>query len=370
MKKIVVSVSNDLVTDQRVAKVCNVLHQMGFSILLIGRKLPNSLPVKRPYKTYRFRLFFNKGFLFYAEYNIRLFFKLLFTKSDIHVSNDLDTLLPNFLTSKLFGRKLVYDSHELFTEIPELTNRPFVKKVWLFIERTIFPKLKNVYTVNNAIASIYREKYSVNVKVIRNIAPRLENDIVDKVFLEKVKGDKIMLILQGTGINIDRGAEEAVQMMQFLENSILYIIGGGDVFINLKKLAKELKLEKKVIILDKLPYNELMEYTKTADFGLSLDKGTNMNYELALPNKIFDYMHANTPLIVSKRKVVAELVKNENIGVVLNSYEPQKMALQVQKLIENPQKTENFKNNLITASKKYNWETESQKIKEIYNNLK
>lgn len=369
MKKIVVSVTNDLVTDQRVAKVCNVLHKMGFSILLIGRKLPNSLPINRPYKTYRFKLFFNKGFLFYAEYNIRLFFKLLFTKSAIIVANDLDTLLPNFLISKLFRRKLVYDSHELFTEIPELANRPFVKKVWMLIERTIFPKLKNVYTVNNAIAAIYREKYNVNVKVVRNIAFKLTNSTVDKTFSEKTKGNKTMLILQGSGINIDRGAEEAIQMMRFLENAVLYIIGGGDVFTNLKKLVKELKLEEKVIILDKLPYNELMEYTKTADFGLSLDKGTNMNYELALPNKIFDYMHANTPLIVSNRKVVAELVKNESIGIVLNTYEPQKMALKVQELIENPQKTEKFKSNLITASKKYNWEIESQKVRKIYSNL-
>lgn len=369
MKKIVVSVTNDLITDQRVAKICNVLHKMGFSILLIGRKLPNSLPINRPYKTYRFKLFFNKGFLFYAEYNTRLFFKLLFTKSSILLANDLDTLLSNFLISKLFRRKLVYDSHELFTEIPELTSRPFVKKVWGLIERMIFPKLKNVYTVNNSIAAVYREKYSVNVQVVRNIAPELINKTIDKIFSERIKGNKKMLILQGSGINVDRGAEEAVQMMQFLENVLLYIIGGGDVFTNLKKLVKELKLEKKVIILDKIPYHELMEYTKAADFGLSLDKGTNMNYELALPNKIFDYMHANTPLIVSNRKVVSELVTNENIGIVLNTYKPQKMALQVQELINNTQIIEKFKSNLIIASKKYNWETESQKIIEIYNNL-
>lgn len=370
MKRIVVSVTNDLVTDQRVAKVCNVLQQMGFSILLIGRKLPCSLPIKRVYKTHRFKLFFNKGFLFYAEYNLRLFFKLLFTKSDILLSNDLDTLLPNFLISKVFGKKIVYDSHELFTEIPELKDRPFVKKVWTSIESYVFPKLKNVYTVNNAIANIYCNKYGVNVQVVRNIAPKLVNATEDKAFSKRTKGDKTMLILQGSGINIDRGAEEAIEMMQFLENTILYIIGGGDVFNDLKKLVKELKLEKKVQILDKIPYNELMEYTKIADFGLSLDKGTNMNYELALPNKIFDYMYANTPLIVSNRKVVAELVTNENIGVVLNTYEPEKMAIQVQKLIDDKEKVKEFKRNLINASQRYNWETEAQKVKEIYSSLK
>ncbi len=140
MKRIIVSVTNDLTTDQRVAKVCDTLTKMGFSVLLIGRKLKNSENINRNYKIVRFRLLFNKGFLFYAEYNLRLFFKLLFLKKDVLLSNDLDTLLPNYLIHKIFKTKLVYDSHELFTEVPELTNRPFVQKFWLTIEKNIFTK--------------------------------------------------------------------------------------------------------------------------------------------------------------------------------------------------------------------------------------
>lgn len=342
---------------------------MGYCVTLIGRRLPNSLNLKRSYKTYRMKLFFNKGFLFYAEYNIRLFFKLLFTKAHIQLSNDLDTLLPNFIVSKILNRKLVYDSHELFTEIPELNNRPFVKKVWIFIEKNIFPKLKNVYTVNQEIANVYKKKYNVNVNVIRNIAPKYTINLKGEAFAKKVKGNKTMLILQGTGINIDRGAEEAVRMMQYIDNTILYIIGGGDVFNDLKILVKELDLKEKVTILDKIPYKELMKYTNVADFGLSLDKPTNMNYELALPNKVFDYIQAQTPLIASNRKVIANLVKNENLGLILERLEPEEMAKKIKETISDKDKINTYKKNLIEAANKYCWENESVKLKEIFKNL-
>jgi len=262
MKHIVISVTNDLVTDRRVEKVCLLLKKLNYEITLIGRKLPGSLPISRNYKTIRMNLLFRKGFLFYAEYNVRLFLKLLFIKKDILLANDLDTLSANYLISKIQKKKLVYDSHELFTEVPELVSRPKVQNVWLAIENHIFPKLKNVYTVNNEIAEFYGEKYKIPVKVIRNIAPKLINKTIDKALAERIKGKNKMLILQGSGINIDRGAEEAVMMMKYLENTVLFIIGGGDVFEKLKELVQKLDLKNKVFIKDKMSYNDLMEYTK------------------------------------------------------------------------------------------------------------
>ncbi len=369
MQRIVVSVTNDLVSDQRVHKVCTTLVELNYEVILIGRKLLNSLPLDRKYKTIRMRLLFNKKFLFYAEYNVRLFFKLFFIKKDVLLSNDLDTLLPNYLISKIFNKKLVYDNHELFTEIPELINRPRVQKIWLGIEKYIFPKLKNVYTVNNSIASIYTEKYNVKVNIVRNIAPILTNKTIDVALSDKIKGNQKMLILQGTGINVDRGAEEAIEMMQYLENTILYIIGSGDVFETLKELVNTLNLKEKVYIKDKMSYSELMEYTKIADLGLSLDKGTNLNYEYSLPNKVFDYIQAQIPLLVSNRKEVADLVLKNNIGFVVENLKPKNLANAVRKIFSEDNQYQIWKENLDKTSKKYNWDKEQDKLKEIFLNL-
>ena len=369
MQRILVSVNNDLVLDQRVRKVCDTLRSEGYDILLIGRKHSDSKPLIRDYKTIRMPMLFSKGFLFFAEFNIKLFFTLLFSKKGILLANDLDTLLPNYIISKLFGKKIVYDSHELFTEIPELIDRPKIQKVWLRIEQYIFPKLKNVITVNSIISDIYTDKYKVPVHVIRNISPKLDVFQIDKKLAKQVKGNNKMLILQGSGINIDRGAEEAVEMMQYLEGIILVIIGGGNVFSKLKKIIKDLQLENKVKILGKKPYEELLKYTQIADLGLSLDKGTNLNYEYSLPNKVFDYIQCQIPLFVSNRRIVEKLVKDNQIGAVFTEHNPKKMAGLVQNALSDEKQIALWKKNLKKAATIYHWENESEKLKKIYKEI-
>ena len=369
MPNITISVTNDLSTDQRVKKICETLLDLNYDITLIGRKLKSSQPLQRNYKIVRMKLVFNNGFFFYAEYNLRLFLRLLFMKKDILLANDLDTLFPNFLVSKICSKKLVYDSHELFTEVPELVSRPRVRKFWILIEKFIFPKLKNVYTVNHSIASHYQKKYGIDVHVVRNISEKLKNEEINPELNQRVKGNKKMIILQGSGINIDRGAEEAVLMMGYLKKTILYIIGGGDVMEDLKKIVKKKCLEDKVVLKDKMPYQELLEYTKIADLGLSLDKGTNLNYEYSLPNKIFDYIQCRTPILATNRLEVGEMIKKNNIGFVCNTTKPKELAKIVHSILNNQELLMEYKNNLEIAAEKYTWEKEARKIKKIFSSL-
>lgn len=167
-KKIIISVSNDLSTDQRVLKVSDTLYRNGFDICLLGRKHKNSTALDLPFSYKRFKLFFNSSFLFYFELNIRLFFFLLFSKADIYYSNDTDTLPANFLASKIRKKQLVFDAHELFPEVPELHERPFVKNIWIAIENLIFPHLTASFTVCSSIANYYANKYQIKMQVIRN----------------------------------------------------------------------------------------------------------------------------------------------------------------------------------------------------------
>ncbi len=366
-KRAIVSVTNDLYTDNRVNKVCLFLVDQGYTVTLVGRKRKSSieLPI-RPYKTVRLKLLFETGALFYAAYNFRLFWYLLFHKADVFVANDLDTLLANYMAKKFKpSAELVYDSHEYFTEVPELTSRPKVQKVWLKIEQFIFPKLKKCYTVNSSIAEIYQRLYGKEMKVVRNISPRWKSEnIADKKTLG-IPENKPLIILQGAGINIDRGAEEAVDAMQNID-AVLMIVGDGDVVPELKNRVNRLNLAKKVLFFGKKPYDVMMSYTTHADIGLTLDKPTNLNYTLSLPNKVFDYMHTSTVVVSSEIKEVANVVRTHTIGEVLTEVSPNCIAETINSLLENPEKIKHYKANCKIAAETENWENETKILNEIY----
>lgn len=368
-KRVIVSVTNDLATDARVEKVCLLLTELNYNVLLVGRLLPNSLPMQgKAYAVKRFKLLFNKGPLFYAEYNLRLFFFLLFSEKAVLVANDLDTLLPNTIISRWKNTPLVYDSHEYYTGVPELEGRPAVQKIWLRIERYCIPKLKHCITVNQSIANLYKKEYGVDFKVVRNVP--VITPVNHKTLAELgLPADKKIIILQGAGININRGAEELLQSMQYLEGYLLLIIGGGDVFDKLKAMRVDLGLQDKVLILDKMPRAQMMSYTAAAHLGATLDKPLSTNYLLSLPNKIFDYILAGIPVLSSNLVELKGIIEQYDIGVVTPSHNPHDIATAIQNVLANEEMCNRLKANTAKALAELNWDKEKKVLVDIYTQL-
>lgn len=371
MKRVIVSVINDLVTDQRVNKSCLTLQKAGFEVLLVGRRQRKSPDMdERPYRSRRMKLIFEKGPLFYAEYNIRLFLFLLFHRADCLLSNDLDTLLPSFLISKIKGTKLIYDSHEYFTEVPELVNRPKVQRIWRMIEEFVLPKMKEMITVNESIANLFREKYGIKVHVIRNIPMR---KMLPEPTTREALGlpdDKHILILQGSGINIHRGSEELVDAMKYIDNCVLLIIGGGDVLPILKQKVAENHWDDRVRFYPRMPYKDMMAITCLAKIGFTLDKNTNLNYLFSLPNKLFDYIQAGVPIVASHLPEIERIIKDYNIGAFIEKHEPEHIAEIVKKVISDEETLKTWKNNLNFAAQDLCWENEEKILLEIYEQYK
>jgi len=346
-----------------------VFHEQGYDVLLVGRKKRDSIDLpERPYKTKRMNLLFEKGVPFYAAFQMRLFFFLLFKKKTVLFSNDLDTLLPNYLNKKLSGATLVYDSHELFCEVPELVHTPTKKRIWEKVEKSIVPKLKYCITVNKSIANWFEDKYKVKFNVIRNIGnPPSITKIKSRGELG-LPTDKKIVLIQGAGINIQRGAEETVEAFQYINNAALYIIGGGDVIEQLKQMVTDLKLENKVFIKGKMTADELYHYTANVDLGLTVDKDNNINYHFSLPNKLFDFINAGVPVLSTPLPEIKAIIDSYNIGDFIQSHDPKHIASKIEEML-NSANYNTWKENTKKAKAENNWQKEKKVLASIINQI-
>jgi len=356
MKRIIISVTNDLFSDQRVLKVAHSCHNNGYDVLVIGRKNKNSQPLNVPFKYKLLRLCFNHSALFYAEFNIKLLVALLFCKADILLANDTDSLPANYIASKTRRKKLVFDAHEIFPELPELAHRPNIKWIWKKIEDWIFPHLKYCYTVCQSISDYYNQKYHISMKVVRNVP-----------YNEKYTGEKLLhysgkkiIIYQGA-LNFGRGLEWVIDAMPLVENAVLVIIGDGNVFSELKDRVNNLNLNEKVFFLGRISGSELYKYTPSANLGLCLLKNRGLNYYYSLPNRIFDYLHADVPVLATDFPEIANIVKKYNTGILINHYNPEYLA----EILNNFFKEEFDTTHFTEVAQKFCWENEEKVLLEI-----
>lgn len=364
MAKVIVAVSNDLFTDQRVRKVSQSLVGFGFEVLTIGRhKKTSPVLVNYPCANRRFRLLFETGPLFYASLNIRFFIFLLFERFDVVHSNDLDTLPACFLAARIKRKKIVYDTHEYFTEVPELVNRPKVQRIWKRIEAWIFPKLEHIITVNKSIARLYEKEYGKKLVVLRNVPYKMNK-------LQAIENHQpIQIILQGNGINIHRGAEELILAMQLIDNVHLHIVGHGDVMPTLKQMVNENDLSSKVSFYGRLPFEQMMQITAACDVGVTLDRSTNINYLYSLPNKLFDYIQSGLAVVSSNLYEIQHIIDTYQCGIVINEVTPEHIADAIKKLQQNPEMLKLFKENSHKAAQQLNWENEEKELKALYVDL-
>lgn len=360
MKKLVFTVTNDLTYDQRMIRICSSLVNAGYHVTLIGRSMKDSLPLdSKVFSQKRLFCFFRTGPLFYAEYNLRLFFYLLFKKMDLICAIDLDTILPCLIVSIIRKKCRVYDAHELFCEMQEIVERPFIYRIWKLIERMSVPQFKFGYTVNQPIVEEFSKMYNRKYQVIRNM-PLLQP------FVEPEKKEKY-IFYQGA-VNEGRSFETLIPAMSKVQARLL-IAGDGNYLDQAKRLVESWQLQDRIVFLGKIRPEQLRNFTQKAWVGITLFDSKGLSNYYSLANRYFDYLHAGIPQLCVDYPVYRALNNKLPVALLISDLSVENIATNLNHLLENDVLYQELHKNCLLQRQKMNWQEEEKKLIEYYQSI-
>ena len=295
-KTLIIGLSGNFLSDQRMQRIASAVAETTWEPIVYYRdyyKYKNGKSLKAQsfsYQTHALRSVFKSGVLFYLWFNLLLFFKLLFKKTQAYYAVDSDTLLAFTLLSKLHDKPLVYDAHEYFAEVPELKGKTLKKKLWHWLTQWGVKQAKVCITVGAELALELERVYRKPFACVRNV-PTLNAEKPAPTH------DKKTIIYQGA-LNAGRELELLIDAMKELPDYHCLLVGEGDLSHALRKRAEGYH---NIEFAGLLSPADLKKITPNCFAGYNLlDASGSLSYYYSLSNKYFDYMHAALPSISSE----------------------------------------------------------------------
>lgn len=316
------------------------------------------------------------GLIRYAEFIIRASMRALFKKCDVYHAHDLPTLLPALVAAKINNSKVIYDSHEIYTEVDFLS--PKIRKIWKYIERHLVKHVDQIIVANQIRAKVMGEAYDVTpkVSVIMN-CPEVDyskkysqcSDEIRKSFSLKGLGMGKIVLYQG-GLISGRCLENLVLAAKYFDDGIvLVLLGEGDYKKQLEDLAIKQDLQDKVFFHDYIPSFKLLDYTASADLGVIIYKNNCLNNYYCAPNKLFEYAVVGLPVAACDFPELESIVSKYKIGKLFDPENILSIATVVNSILSDGPQYVEMSQNTGVVREKYNWANERQKLIEIYNKL-
>ncbi len=216
------------------------------------------------------------------------------------------------------------DAHELFSEVPEIQDKPFVKWVWRTIESLLMPRCDALLTVCQSVADYYSNLYSVKMAVVRNVpdnvTARIESDAsvgTPDNSSSLIPASSLKTLLYQGRVNLGRGVDWAIDALEWLPECRLVVAGDGDLLEEMKAYVADKPWRDRVMFLGRMMPDELVRLTPQADVGLVMLEDMGLNYHYALPNRIGDFVQAGVPIVVSNLPEMAAVVRKFKVGEVI-----------------------------------------------------
>ncbi len=357
MADIILAVTTDLTHDQRMLRTARALNDAGYGVLLVGRRLPDSIPLEEEnFNQHRLKPPFKSGKAFYLFFNLQLGFFLLKKNATTLVAVDFDTLLGTWLASKFKQTPCILDAHELFTDVPELKGRKFSRYAWHLLGRLIIPQLSAAYTVNQSLARLLGTSYKRPFHVVRNLP--------EKQSLPQTKVDAPPFLLYQGALNQGRGLETLIDVAPRLPVPV-YLAGDGDLKKNLEERTYQKGLQNQVFFLGKLAPKELHLFTLQAFLGYNLLESSSRNYYYSLANKFFDYLQAGVPSLSNPFPEYVRITSQYQVAELI-SLDPEQLVNSVWKLWNNPAMYQSMQEDCFKARHIFTWQKEIPSLLKIY----
>lgn len=369
--QIVMLVTSGVVNDSRVLREARFAAENGFSVQVIGRKIPelgeidNSLPFA--IKLIPIKRAADSGVLGKIIERIRI--GIAFTVNaikynpDIIHANDFDTLPFGYMAAKICGSMLVYDSHELWSENDLVASKNISKKMVKSIEKFLTHRCNRVISVSNACAAWLRESYKLqNITVVTNCPYSYTGDILPK-------NEGFELLCHGM-FAADRGYEELIGSAVIVgaEGITIAIRGFGEKSEYYKQLAISTG-QKNITFLPKVSPFEVVKAASTSHVGVILTRPVSINFKLTVSNKLFECINAGLPVILSDIPEHRYLNEKYEFGIILKEITSECLAEAVIKLKNDKNLYNALKQNAIKAARELCWENEGLKLITVYKNI-
>lgn len=291
--------------------------------------------------------------------------------AQVVVAHDLPMLAVGRTLAAEFGAKLVYDSHELFSE-QEFSRGQ--QKSWARIEQKHIHACDRVITVNPSIARELERRYDLaQVSVIHN-AERVSSLAPRSKYLHEcfdIPHPHRVLLFQG-GFSAGRNLENLVKGIASLTSADIHLVllGDGTLSDRLQRLALRLGMEKRVHFHAAVPQQRLLEITASADAGIIPYQAICLNNYYCTPNKLFEFIAAGLPILASDLPELRRLVVGNAIGTVASLSRPAQLGAAIEHFFGDPDRLQAWREKLASVRDELSWQREGERLQQIYEELK
>jgi len=314
-----------------------------------------------------------------ARMFIRSTLRLIQTPADMYHALDLPALPACFIAARLRRKPLIFEAYELpLSTLPlsELSiTRRLLQALLAPLLAYIVPRCAGVITVSPPIVQEMCKRYHLsNVVLIRNIPEYKNVQKSDRLRQCIGVSSQTRIALYQGNLQPDRGVDILIRAAAFLEENIVIVIMGKDMVgtrAQLEALITSEGAAERVKIIPPVPYEVLLDWTVSADIGLSVyGSDYSLNVQMMLPNKFFEYLMAGLPVLTSRVAAVVEIVNNYDVGQIIESIAPADIGAAINAMLADHDALHRMHlNALHAAQENFCWEKERFQLISLYHNI-